>query len=77
MGFNGLIITDALEMRALTDHFTCGQIAVGAFLAGADILLMPRNAQEAYNAMLHAFETGVFTEERLFESLYRIFLKKR
>jgi beta-N-acetylhexosaminidase len=76
MGFNGLIITDALEMRALTDHFSCGQIALGAFLAGADILLMPHREAEAFHAMLQAFHDGVFTEERLLESLERIFMAK-
>ncbi|MCL2199932.1 MAG: glycoside hydrolase family 3 protein [Defluviitaleaceae bacterium] len=72
MGFDGLIITDALEMRALTDHFTCGQIATMAFLAGADILLMPHREQQAFDAMLQAFEDGIFTEARLDESVRRI-----
>ncbi|MCL2386516.1 MAG: glycoside hydrolase family 3 protein [Defluviitaleaceae bacterium] len=73
LGFEGLIITDALDMRALTDHFTCGQIALGAFLAGADILLIPLNPQEAFDAMLDGYQTGVFDEARLNESLRRIF----
>ena len=76
LGFDGLIITDALEMRALTDNFTCGQIALGAFLAGADILLMPHNSQEAFNAVLHAYREGIFDEERLNQSLLRIFNAK-
>ncbi|MCL1863192.1 MAG: glycoside hydrolase family 3 protein [Defluviitaleaceae bacterium] len=76
MGFDGLIITDALEMRALTDHFTCGEIAIMAFLAGADILLMPHRAREAYDAMLAAFEDGLFCEERLDESVRRILYAK-
>jgi len=74
--FDGLIITDALEMRALTDHFTCGQIALGAFLAGADILLIPTNPREAFQALLHGYETGLFDEERLNESVRRILRAK-
>ncbi|MCL2572568.1 MAG: glycoside hydrolase family 3 protein [Defluviitaleaceae bacterium] len=73
MDFRGLIITDALEMRALTDHFTPAEIAVGAFLAGADILLMPTDVPATFNALIQAFEDGLFDEERLHESLQRIF----
>ena len=73
MGFDGLIITDALEMRALSDHFTPAQIAVGAFMAGADILLMPTNIPATFDALIDAFNEGVFDEERLHESLRRIF----
>ena len=73
MGFEGLIITDALEMRALTDHFTAEQIAVGAFIAGADILLMPTDVTATFNALLAAYENGIFGEERLNESLRRIY----
>jgi len=72
LGFEGLIITDGLEMRALTDHFTCGQIALGAFLAGADILLIPANPVEAFNALLEAYHAGVFDRERLNASVRRI-----
>jgi beta-N-acetylhexosaminidase len=72
LGFDGLIITDALEMRALTDRFSCGQTALFAFLAGADILLIPHNPQEAFQAMLDGFHQGLFDEERLNQSLRRI-----
>ena len=72
IGFNGLIITDGLEMRALTDHFTCGQIALGSFLAGADILLIPANPLEAFDALIEGYHTGLFTRERLNESVRRI-----
>jgi beta-N-acetylhexosaminidase len=76
MGFDGLIITDALDMRALTDHFTVEQIAVGAFLAGADILLMPTHTERAFYALLEAYRTGVITTERLNESVRRILTVK-
>jgi len=76
MGFEGLIITDGLEMRALTDHFTCGQIALGAFLAGADILLIPANPAEAFQALLDGYHNGYFDMERLNESVRRILLLK-
>ena len=72
LGFDGLIITDGLEMRALTNYFTCGQIALGAFLAGADILLIPANPLEAFEALLEAYHLGVFDQARLDESVRRI-----
>ena len=76
LGFDGLIITDGLEMRALTDHFTCGQIALGAFLAGADILLIPANPSEAFHALLDGFHAGYFDMERLDASVRRILRAK-
>jgi beta-N-acetylhexosaminidase len=76
MGFTGLVITDALEMRALQDHFTCEQIALGAFLAGADILLVPSNPHITYQTLLEGFRSGIFTEERLDESVRRILRAK-
>ena len=76
LGFDGLIITDALEMRALTDHFTCGQIALGAFIAGADILLVPANPEEAFQALLGGYNDGVFDRARLNESVRRILRAK-
>lgn len=76
LGFDGVIITDGLEMRALTDHFTCGQIALGAFLAGADILLIPANPVEAYTALVDGYHAGYFDMYRLDESVRRILMLK-
>ena len=73
MGFDGLVITDALEMRALTDHFTPQQIALGAFIAGADILLMPTDIPATFDALIEAYQDGTFDTERLHQSLRRIF----
>jgi len=77
MGFEGLVITDALDMRAMTDHFTPAQIALGAFIAGADILLMPTDIPATFDALTAALEDGVFDEERLHESLRRIFFARQ
>jgi len=74
--FEGLIITDALDMRALTDNFTPAQIALGTFIAGADILLMPTDVAATFDALISAFEDGIFDEERLHQSLRRIFWAK-
>jgi beta-N-acetylhexosaminidase len=76
MGFDGLIITDALEMGALTSAFTDEQITLGAFLAGADILLIPRNPATAHETLLNAYHEGLFADERLELSIRRILRAK-
>jgi len=53
LGFDGLIITDALGMKALTNNYTTGEIAIAAFMAGCDILLCPLDVQEAVEALKH------------------------
>ena len=75
MGFEGLVITDALDMKALTNQFGEGEIALQSFLAGTDILLMP-NIEEAYLALLNACEQGLISKERLDESVYKILQTK-
>lgn len=72
MGFDGVIITDSLQMKAVTDSYGSGQAAVLAVQAGVDILLCPADLEEAVGALLDAVETGVISEERLNESVLRI-----
>jgi len=75
-GFEGLIITDALDMRGLTRYYNDNDIVLNAFLGGADILLMPINPEQAIAAMIEFYNNGKFTEARLDESLRRILLTK-
>ena len=72
MGFDGVIITDALSMGAVTNLYGSGEAAVQAFLAGSDLLLMPADFQSAYAAVLNEVGAGRISEERLEESLRRI-----
>ena len=58
MGFNGVIITDALDMGAVAQAYTSQEAAVAALLAGVDMLLMPENFQEAYQGVLDAVSNG-------------------
>ena len=75
-GFKGLIVTDALDMRGLTNYYSGDDIVLNAFLGGADILLMPANPEQAITAMVEAYREGLFTQERLHESLRRIMRHK-
>ena len=72
MRFDGIIITDAMNMKAITDYCDAGEAAVTCILSGADICLMPEDLEIAYNAVLEAVENGVITEKRLNESVTRI-----
>lgn len=72
MGFDGMVITDALNMGAITEQYTADQAAVNAVLAGADMLLMPADFQTAYQGILNAVAEGTLTEERINDSVRRI-----
>lgn len=75
MGFKGLVITDALDMEAVTSQFGKGEAAVISFLAGTDILLMP-DIHEAHSHLLQACKDAKITQERLDESVYKILYTK-
>lgn len=73
LGFEGVIITDALNMKAISQYYGSGEAAVMALKAGCDMLLMPENFEEAYNEVLQAVRDGVISEERVTDSLKRIY----
>ena len=72
LGFDGVVITDSLEMRAMTDHYGSGEIAVAAVQAGVDLLLCPRDLDEAIDALTAAVEDGTISQQRLDESVLRV-----
>ncbi|HET7361902.1 MAG TPA: glycoside hydrolase family 3 N-terminal domain-containing protein [Salinimicrobium sp.] len=74
--FNGLIITDALGMQAITDGKEPGEADLMAFLAGNDILLMSENVPLASKKLIEAYNSGVITEERLQHSVRKILFAK-
>lgn len=76
LGFEGVVITDALDMTAITDYYTPEEAAVMALEAGADMLLMPEDFEKAYQAVLAAVQDGTISEERINESLDRIYRVK-
>jgi beta-N-acetylhexosaminidase len=74
LGFKGIIVTDALDMAALTHLFAnkIGRAAVEAFKAGNDLLLIPADFPASYNAMLQAVQSGEISRERLDRSVLKI-----
>lgn len=76
LGFQGVVITEDMDQKAITDHYTSGEAAVMALQAGADMVMKPANIAEAYAAVLAAVADGTLTEERIDESLVRIYTIK-
>ncbi len=72
LGFEGIIVTDAMNMKAITDNYTAKQSGKQSFIAGSDMILMPDNLVDAYESILEAVENGTIKEERLDESVRRI-----
>ena len=69
--FQGLIVTDALVMEAITGLVGPGEAAVQAFEAGADLILMPADADKAIDAVCAALDSGRIPSLRLEQSLQR------
>ena len=71
LGFNGLVVTDALVMEAISGRYGAAEAAVLAFEAGADLILMPADADAALDGLEAAVSSGRISRERLQASLQR------
>lgn len=76
MGYDGIVVTDAMNMGAIANQYSSGEAAIKALEAGADMILMPVDFETAYQSVLEACQSGRLTEERLNQSLMRILRKK-
>jgi len=76
LGFEGVIITDAMNMGAISGIYSSSQASVMAILAGVDMILMPKNYTDALNGVLNAVSNGTISHERIRESLRRILRTK-
>ncbi|MCJ7553346.1 MAG: glycoside hydrolase family 3 protein [Ignavibacteriaceae bacterium] len=72
LGFEGLIITDAIDMQAITKYYSQEEAAVKAVIAGNDIILSPLDPKEVINAIYKAVQEGVINEDRIDESVRKI-----
>jgi beta-glucosidase len=77
LGFEGLIVTDALIMGGVTKYASPEEVAVMAVEAGADILLMPGDPLGTIEAIEGAIQSGRLSRERIYQSLERIWQAKR
>jgi beta-N-acetylhexosaminidase len=76
LAFKGLIVTDALDMGGIAKGYDSGEAAVRALEAGADVLLMPPDAEQAVNAVVAAVREGRIRQSRIDASLARVLAVK-
>lgn len=73
LNFRGVIITDAMNMAAISNYYGADEAAIMALKAGCDMILMPEDFEKAYNGVLEAVRNGTISEERINDSLRRIY----
>jgi beta-N-acetylhexosaminidase len=71
LGFEGLVVTDALDMQAVAQRFASGRAAVRALAAGADVVLMPPSPRAARDGIVRAVRSGRLSSERLVQAATR------
>lgn len=72
LNFNGLIVTDALNMSGITKYFSAEQVALGCVEAGIDLILMPQGETRTIDAIEKAVNSGKVSEERIDISVKKI-----
>lgn len=72
LGFKGVIVTDAMDMKAITDNYSSAEATMKAIRAGADVVLMPSNFTHAYNTVVNAVITDDISESRINDSVQKI-----
>lgn len=77
LGFNGMVVTDGLNMRGITDHYSPGEAVVLSLLAGADMMLMSPDELTAISDVKRAVEMGRISEERIEHSVHKLLTLKK
>jgi beta-N-acetylhexosaminidase len=77
MGFRGIIISDAMDMRGVLDQFGAGEAVKRAIAAGIDILIQPLDVPQTIDAVVAGVAEGRYTEARLDSSVRRVLEAKR
>lgn len=86
LGYDGVVVTDALDMQAITDHFGETEAIIMALNAGVDLMCNPTTLREEmdrekltaiYDAIEDAVESGTLSMERIDEAVYRVLLLKQ
>ncbi len=73
LGFDGVIITDSMSLKAISEYYGADEAAVMALKAGCDMILVPEDFEKAYNGVLEAVKSGVISEERIDDALRRVY----
>jgi beta-N-acetylhexosaminidase len=77
MGFRGIIISDAMDMRGVLDQFGAGEAVKRAIAAGIDVLIQPLDVSQTIDAVVAGVTEGRYTEARLDSSVRRLLETKR
>jgi beta-N-acetylhexosaminidase len=77
MGFKGIIISDAMDMRGVLDQFGAGEAVKRAISAGCDVLIQPLDVSQTIDAVVSGVKEGRYTEARLDSSVRRVLEAKR
>ncbi len=72
LGFNGMVVTDASHMVAMTDRMTRKEMLPASINAGCDMFLFFNDPDEDYATMLEAYKNGIISQDRMVEALTRI-----
>lgn len=72
LGYDGVVMTDAMDMGAIVSEYTCGDAVIKAINADVDIILMPSSTSEAFEAVKAAVSDGTISEDEIDDSVYRI-----
>jgi beta-N-acetylhexosaminidase len=76
LDFEGVTVTDALDMQGVREMFGDERVPVEAIKAGADLMLMPPDLDLAYRSVLGAVRSGEISERRIERSVYRVLKMK-
>jgi beta-glucosidase-like glycosyl hydrolase/CubicO group peptidase (beta-lactamase class C family) len=77
MGFTGLVITDALNMKGVSKYYLAGDLELEAFMAGNDILLFSEHVAEGFDKIKQAILSGKISEDKLNQSVLKILYWKQ
>ena len=77
LGYQNIIITDAMKMGAITQQYTNAEAVMGTLLAGADVMVNPQNFVEAFDVLVKAVQDGRITEQRIDQSVRRVLKLKK
>ena len=77
LGFKGLIVTDAMNMRGITNYYSTAKATIEAIKAGNDCILFPDDPAESIDAIINAVKSGELQESRLDHSVRKILMVKK
>ena len=76
LGFHGIVVTDAMDMEGLASLYDTAEASTRAIEAGADVLLMPKKAEDAINGVMAAVQRGRISRQRIDESVGKVLAAK-